>query len=152
DYVRELYLPAAAHAAVLGADGHRGARELAAYRARLDSCWHQVHIDAVDVSDAIADLGDVRRVDAVVALGDLRPDEVEVQLVVGRVGQSGELEDTTVVGMLDEGRTGDDPPHHRFVAEASLDRAGRMGVTVRVVPSHPSVAAPLELGHVAWAD
>jgi hypothetical protein len=52
DYVRELYLPAAAHAAVLGADGHRGARELAAYRARLDSCWHQVHIDAVDVSEA----------------------------------------------------------------------------------------------------
>ncbi len=152
DYVRELYLPAAAHAAALGADDHRGARELAAYRARLDACWHQVHVDAVDVSDAIADLGDLRRVDAVVALGDLRPDEVEVQLVVGRVGQSGELEDTTVIGMHDEGRTGDDPPHHRFGAEASLDRAGRMGVTVRVVPSHPSVTAPLELGHVAWAD
>ncbi len=151
DYVRGLYLPAAARSATLAADGHRGARDLAAYRSRLDGCWHQVHVDAVEVAESIADLGDVRSVEAIVALGELRPDEVEVQLVVGRVGQSGELEGTRRVPMSDRGPTGEDGGHHRFAAEAPLDRAGRMGVTVRVVPAHPLVEEPLELGHVAWA-
>ena len=53
--------------------------------------------------------------------------------------------------MSDRGPTGEDGGHHRFAAEAPLDRAGRMGVTVRVVPAHPLVEEPLELGHVAWA-
>ncbi|MBS1837964.1 MAG: alpha-glucan family phosphorylase, partial [Actinobacteria bacterium] len=81
EYVEGLYLPSAQRAALLCADGHRGARELAAFRARVAEHWHLVHIDDVDVDDAIADLGGSRPVSATVALGELRPDEVEVQLV-----------------------------------------------------------------------
>ena len=33
-----------------------------------------------------------------------------------------------------------------------LDIAGRMGVTVRVVPRHGLVDTPTEFGRVAWAD
>ncbi len=150
DYVERLYLPAAAHSAELGADGYRGARELAAYATRLDERWHQVHVDAVEVADSVADLGEARQVSAVVALGELGPAEVEVQLVVGRVGQSGELEDTRTVPMA-AGDPTDGEGHLRYTAVAPLDRAGRVGVTVRVVPAHPLVAEPVELGHVAWA-
>ncbi len=149
DYVERLYVPAAAHSAELGGDGHRGARDLAAYTARLDELWHQVHVDAVDVSSSVADLGEAREVAAVVALGELDASEVEVQLVIGRVGQSGELEDTRTVPMA-VGEVGEDG-HRRYTAQAPLDRAGRLGVTVRVVPAHPLVAEPVELGHVAWA-
>lgn len=148
DYVEDLYLPAAVRSVQLGVDGHAGARELAAYRARLDDHWHQVHVDRVDADESVADLGASRTVTAVVALGGLSSEEVEVQLVAGRVGQSGELEDTTSVAMADDGPV--DDGHRRFVAEAALDEAGRMGVTVRVVPRHPLVAEPLELGRVAW--
>ena len=150
DYVERLYLPAAAHSAELGADGYRGARDLAAYATRLDERWHQVHVDAVEVADSVADLGEARQVSAVVALGELGPAEVEVQLVVGRVGQSGELEDTRTVPMA-AGDPVDGEGHLRYTAVAPLDRAGRVGVTVRVVPAHPLVAEPVELGHVAWA-
>jgi len=52
--------------------------------------------------------------------------------------------------MSDDGAVGD--THRRFVADAPLVSAGRMGVTVRAVPSSPLVEVPLELGHVAWAD
>jgi starch phosphorylase len=149
DYVGALYLPAAARAVELSTDGFRGARELAAYRARLDDCWHQVHVDAVDADEAVADLGGARRVSAVVALGGLAAEDVEVQLVSGRVGQSGELEHPTSVPMADDGQV--DDAHRRYVGEAPLSTAGRMGVTVRVVPRHPLVGEPIELGHVAWA-
>lgn len=150
DYVEDLYLPAAARSVELASDGFRGARDLAAFRARLDACWHLVHVDDVDVDDAVADLGGTRTVTAVVALGELGPDEVEVQLVVGRVGQAGQIEDSVTMAMSDDGAVGD--THRRFVADAPLVSAGRMGVTVRAVPSCPLVEVPLELGHVAWAD
>ncbi len=149
DYVHDLYLPAAARAVELSTDGYRGARDLAGFRRQLDECWHQVHVDDVDADEAIADLGGSRRVTATVALGALGVGDVEVQLVSGRVGQSGELEATTSVAMRDEGPV--DDAHRRFAGEAPLVAAGRMGVTVRVVPCHPLIDDPLELGHVAWA-
>ena len=45
-----------------------------------------------------------------------------------------------------------DDSHHRYVGGAPLDAAGRMGVTVRVVPV-PSArhGTVLDLGYIAWA-
>jgi starch phosphorylase len=149
DYVQDLYLPAAARAVDLRRDGYAGARQLAAYRSRLDHLWHQVHVDAVDADEAVGDLGTHREVAAVVALGELAPDEVEVQLVCGHVGQSGELESPVTLPMADAGAI--DDRHRRFTGTAPLDVAGRMGVTVRVVPRHDLVDAPVEFGRVAWA-
>jgi starch phosphorylase len=39
------------------------------------------------------------------------------------------------------------------VYEGSFDcaRNGRYGFTVRVLPSHPGMATPVELGRIAWA-
>jgi starch phosphorylase len=150
DYVQDLYLPAAARAADMTADGHAGARRLAAYRSRLDQAWHQVHVDAVDADEAVADLGATREVTAVVALGELAPDDVEVQLVCGHVGQSGELESPITLPMVDAGAL--DDRHRSFTGSAPLGIAGRMGVTVRVVPRHDLVDTPVEFGRVAWAD
>jgi starch phosphorylase len=150
DYVHDLYLPAAARAVDLQADGYAGARELAAYRSRLDHLWHQVHVDSVDADESAADLGVLREVHAVVALGELHPDEVEVQLVCGHVGQSGELESPTTLQMSDAGEI--DDRHRRFTGTAPLDIAGRMGVTVRVVPRHALVDHPVEFGRIAWAE
>jgi len=149
DYVEDLYLPAASRAVQLSADGFADAKALAEVRARLDRCWHQVHIDDVDMDDSIADLGGSRRVTARVALGELTSDDVEVQLVAGRVGQSGELEAPVAVAMSSDGP--DHEGHWTFAGEAPIVAAGRMGVTVRVVPASPLVTTPLELGHVAWA-
>ena len=150
DYVNELYLPAAERARDLTADNFAGARSLAAFRHRVDAHWHQVHIDTISVDESVADLGDRRAVAAVVALGELGPDDVEVQLVVGRVGQSGELEAVETLAMTDDGQV--DDGHRRFVADAPLTTAGRMGVTVRIVPRHALVQLPIELGHIVWAD
>ncbi|MFN7147924.1 MAG: alpha-glucan family phosphorylase [Microthrixaceae bacterium] len=150
DYVQGLYLPAARRSVELTSDGYAGARRLAEYRGRVEHAWHEVHVDSVDADESTADLGTSRRVNATVALGSLTPDQVEVQLISGHVGQSGELESVTSMSMDDDGAV--DERHHRFSGDAPLDVAGRMGVTVRVVPRHDLVDAPTEFGLVAWAD
>ncbi|MFM7068486.1 MAG: alpha-glucan family phosphorylase, partial [Actinomycetes bacterium] len=152
DYVEELYLPAASRNLELCADGFSGARDLAAYRGRVEHAWHQVHVDDVHVNEDVGDLGAERTVTAVVALGHLEPHDVAVQLVVGHVGQSGELEGAVAIAMqVDESTEGLADGHRRYSGTAALAEAGRMGVTVRVVPTHRLVAAPVEFGRVAWA-
>ena len=149
DYVQELYLPAAVDAARLEDDGYAGARHLARWRQQVLDAWHNVHVDAVDADDSIGDLASTRSVTARVALGSLSSDDVEVQLVSGAVGQAGELENTSnlvmsPVGHLDDG-------HLSYRVELPLETAGRRGITVRVVPRHPLLTDPLELGCVSWA-
>ncbi len=149
DYVEHLYLPAARSAENLSAHNWGGARDLADYARRLDESWHRVHVDSVNTDEAVGDLGSSREVQAVVCLGDLDESDVEVQLLTGPVGQSGEITRVTQISMTPGGMVDDD--HHRYGAHAQLDSAGRMGVTVRVVPRHRLITNAVDFGNVAWA-
>jgi starch phosphorylase len=148
DYVVDLYEPTAARADVLGADGHRRASALATWKADVARGWKAVHVDAVESDDDAADLGLDRVVRATVSLGGLSPDDVEVQLLHGPVGQADELEHPSVAAMAASGPASDG--HHTFEVTIRLDRPGRYGFAVRVVPSHQDLTAPVELGLVTW--
>ncbi|MGI9577786.1 MAG: alpha-glucan family phosphorylase, partial [Microthrixaceae bacterium] len=154
DYVSDMYLPAAQRSQLLAGDDWNGARQLAAFRTKVSRAWPGVRVESVDVDETVADLGERRRVEAVVALGELTPQEVEVQLVAGHVGQTGELEEPDLVTMTCATATDGDtarPDAHAYVGEAPLDVAGRMGVTVRVLPRHELLTRPVEFARIAWA-
>lgn len=148
DYVEALYEPAAQHTARLLTDGFGPARELAAWKARVRAGWHGVHLDDVETDAAVISAGGSRRAAATVALGDLDPTDVQVQLLHGPVGEADRLTSVDVVTMQHTADLGDG--HGRYEASFRCDRTGRLGFTVRVVPSHPDLADPLEMGLVAW--
>jgi len=85
---------------------------------------------------------------ATVSLGDLTAEDVQVQLLHGPVGQSDELEQPAMVAMGAAGPAADG--HLTFEARIPLDRPGRYGLAVRVVPAHDDLTTPVELGLVAW--
>ena len=41
--------------------------------------------------------------------------------------------------------------HLRYRGRFTCQQAGRYGITVRIVPTHPTLVNPVELGKVAWA-
>ncbi|MEJ7585561.1 MAG: hypothetical protein WKF43_16110 [Acidimicrobiales bacterium] len=45
----------------------------------------------------------------------------------------------------------DDEDRSRWAASFACRRAGRYGFTVRIVPRHPDLSNPVELGCIAWA-
>ena len=149
DYVEQLYEPTAARADALAADAFARARDLARWKARVVEGWHGVHIDRVESDDGVTEIGADRTVDAVVSLGTLVADDVEVQLVHGVVGSGDELTDPTVVAMDPVGDERDG--HLRYRGAFTCSTAGRYGMTVRVVPAHPDLAVSTELGCAAWA-
>jgi starch phosphorylase len=144
DYVTDIYEPLASRARALEADGRARARELARWKACTVAAWSHVRIQSVAIDDAPAELGAIRRVTAQVRLGDLTPNDVEVQLLHGPVGPEGDLERATVVAM------GPVQGSDSWAGELSCDAAGRYGYTVRVVPHHPDLAGFAELGCVTW--
>jgi starch phosphorylase len=149
DYVEELYEPTAARADALAADGCVRARKLAAFKERVHRSWKGVHVDGVEMEPLAPDLGSERTVEAVVALGDLQADDVEVQLLHGPVGQNNELAEVSRVTMALVADA--DDSHLRYRGVVPCDRPGRYGFTVRIVPAHPDLVTPVELGRVALA-
>jgi starch phosphorylase len=149
DYVAELYEPTAARADALTAGGLARARALAAWKARVRDEWHGVHVDRVEGDQSAADLGGSRQVEAVVSLGALSADDVDVQLVHGPVGQADELTSRSIVSMNMAGPADDN--HACYTGSLRTERAGRYGFTVRVVPRHPDLVSSAEMGLAAWA-
>ncbi len=145
DYVRDLYLPAARSAHALDTD-FGAARDLAAWKHRVAAAWSDVLVDHVEpggVGDS-PQLGSTLTLRVYVTLGSLAPGDVEVQAVHGRVADDDSIPDPqvcplAVVETYEGGR-------HRYEGEVALDRTGPFGYTVRVVPSHPHLASPAELG------
>jgi starch phosphorylase len=136
---------------VLSADAGRRARELAAWKERVLAAWGSVKIEEVETDTAVAGLGAERTAVALIHLGELSPADVEVQLVHGTVGQADELDHPTVAPMAVTDTEGGHEGATRYAAFFRCDRAGRYGCTVRVVPSHPDLASPVELGRITWA-
>ena len=150
DYTKQLYAPATETARALNSD-YAGARELAAWKKKVRSGWSGVkveHVESSGVGDA-PEVGSELTVRAFVALGDLTPDDVRVQLVHGRAHSDDSLTDTvafdlTLTETYDGGR-------YCFDGHLSLARSGAFGYTVRILPSNGLLASPAELGVVAFA-
>ncbi|HET8603079.1 MAG TPA: alpha-glucan family phosphorylase [Marmoricola sp.] len=151
DYVEHLYEPAALASREVN-DSYEGAAELAAWKARVTAGWDEVRIDHVEtegVTDA-PELGGTFDLHVFVSLGSLSPEDVDVQVVHGRVRSEDQLVDTSVesLGHAESYEGG----RHRFDAHVALSRTGPFGYTVRVLPRHTGLASPAEMGLVRMAQ
>ena len=149
DYVTHLYEPTAATADAQRADGHARAKALAGWKASVRRQWDRIHITSITSSDEVADLGAAREVTVLVDPNGLSPTELDVQLVHGRVLQHGELEVLSTSSL-----TCTDATARPVVYQGTVpcDTPGRYGFTVRVVPTHPDLVHPLDLGLLTWAE
>jgi len=146
EYVENLYAPAARSERAISASGYQGARDLAAWVERVQAGWPAVHVAHVESGgvDATPQLGEELHVRAYVELGDLTPDDVKVELVHGHAREGDVLTDIRRVRLDLESHDLGAPA--TFQGTVVLDRSGSFGYTVRVVPDHPLLATPAELG------
>ncbi|HEX6248741.1 MAG TPA: alpha-glucan family phosphorylase [Nocardioidaceae bacterium] len=147
DYVEQLYSPSAVTSRALN-DDYAGARGLAEWKQRVSALWHAVSIDHVDSSGVgdTPELGETLDLSVYVSLGELTPDDVDVQVVHGRIRHDDELVDTYVTSLkpaetYEAGR-------YRFEGSVALKQTGPFGYTTRILPRHDLLASPAELGYV----
>ncbi len=148
DYVEQLYAPAAGSSRSLNGS-FDGARELAEWKSRVRAAWPNVRVDHVD-SSGVGDspeVGAQMSVHIFVSLGDLSPEDVDVQVLHGRVKHEDDLVDVSVTSLkhaetYEAGR-------HRYEGLVTLAKTGAFGYTARVVPMNDRLVSSAELALVA---
>ncbi|NMO05161.1 glycosyltransferase family 1 protein [Gordonia sp. TBRC 11910] len=154
DYTTELYSPAAQSFRDAVADDYALARDLAAYRDKVTAAWPSVSVAGVDEelpphAEGVVAPGSSVALTAHVSLGGLSPAEVTVEAVGGTVDADGEILDpVTTTLTAAEGR--DESGRALFVGGFDVDRSGRLGYTVRVLPRHRGLAVASEVGLVRY--
>ncbi|MBO0776563.1 MAG: alpha-glucan family phosphorylase, partial [Actinobacteria bacterium] len=169
-YVTGMYVPAARSSRMLAGAGalpgepvpagqpggagkpdYSAAGELAAWKHRVALAWHAVRIEHIEADDGVLGPGSLLAVRAQVALGELSPSDVAVEVVCGRVDDDDEIVEPRAWPLALDGAPGDGGTA-RYAGHAELGRPGPFGYTVRVVPSHPLLAATAEMGLVTLPE
>ncbi|MFJ5923476.1 alpha-glucan family phosphorylase [Kitasatospora sp. NPDC092948] len=153
EYVERLYVPAAgARRRLAGtASDYAGAKALASWKATVREAWPAVrveHVEAEGVGEA-QELGATLALRVQVALGRLGPEDVEVQVVSGRVDESDRISEATTLALKPAVGGPDLEGRQRYEGYLELSRTGPFGYTVRVLPAHAGLASIAELGLVA---
>jgi starch phosphorylase len=139
EYVDEWYVPARNRAHEVAADGFHRARELVAWRTRIEQGWPGVAVQAVRHDEHVT-AGSPHRVVADVALGGLEVGEVEVVLWCGAVGPGDELVDPTCVPMEPEPEPAEGS-WRRYAVDLANEEPGDYGLAVEVRPRFPAAPA-----------
>ncbi|MDQ3165388.1 MAG: DUF3417 domain-containing protein, partial [Actinomycetota bacterium] len=126
------------------------ATRLARWKAKVATGWPRVrveHVDATGIGDA-PEVGSTLTLQVWTDLGELAADDVRVEVVHGTARDDDSLDrpQSVPLGHVEAYEAS----RHRFAGEVKLETTGPFGYTVRVLPAHPALAGPAELGLVAW--
>jgi len=153
-YVTEFYVPALGRGQLMDADDYSMAKKLAAWKREIRSRWANVSIEVSGPREGQLAVGEPVEIFATLRLGDLRAEDVRVELVSAR-DEDGVICDRSVIEMerapkgiaSREQRDG----MYRYVARLVPETSGSLIYGVRVVPSHRGLEHPYALGLGHWA-
>lgn len=163
DYINGVYRPAARTGRVLAAQTYGPARELAVWKQRVARLWPRVALRRLsDLPRRLAfGSGLILRVAA--QLNGLTPEDVALELVLRRELPSGATEwpacssfnanDASGYRVLQRfAATGerDSDGSHVFEVDCAPPSCGRLNAEVRIVPRHPLLTHPYEMGLMKW--
>jgi starch phosphorylase len=154
DYVRDMYQPAVDAAVFTPQDRHQVARTRASWWRRVRRDFPSTRVSARAISPessaSAQPEGEEKVVEALVELGALPPEDVQVELLHGLIGADGHLIHPAVESMVE------DQPHsngsRRYLGSLVLAAAGDYGFTVRVLPRPPSSDPLPAETPVSWAE
>lgn len=151
EYTQRCYRVEAERFRALAENGWSRAKALAAWKEWVRAAWPQVRLEAVEAAIE-GDLGVGQAVDirAWANLGSLTPEDVRLEVYLGRLDAGGELVEAGITSMQLVKAEG--PGRYLFRAEAVPCRmSGLHGYSVRVLPAHPDLFAPFLPGLIAWS-
>ena len=152
EYAEKFYKPAAERYEQLLSDNMANARQLAQWKQHVTANFAGVRLESVqDNSDQNggAHVGKPIKVEAVVDLGQLTPDDVAVELYFGAIDSDGQLSEGKSLDMqiaeCGNGRNA------KYIAQMPCQASGRSGYTVRVLPRHDLMTTGLDMALIRWA-
>ena len=149
EYADRLYLPNQARWEQLNGDRQRVAN-LSDWKERIRGSWADVRIESVETDAPLQPrVGTQIPLRARVSLGKLQPADVRVELYMGLINAQHEIDHAETVSLQHLDANGEG--RHEFGGDYRCSSAGSHGYTLRILPYHPDLRDPLEMGLVQWA-
>lgn len=159
EYTERTYVPAIARATqIASSDGLRSIEDLVAWKQRVRAGWASVAVGDVEIAPTSAApprtspevrVGELVEVAAQVRLGELRPEDVVVELYYGPTMGSHELAAGSIARMRVSSSNPDGT--HTFLGGIPTLESGSHAFATRVMPWNPLMSHPYETSLVRWA-
>ncbi len=151
EYTERFYLPSILQWNWLAADNWSEAKKLATWKRKVEGAWAKVKIVALASSqNSQHRVGDRFTVKVVVKLGELIPDDVNVELYHGPLNPEAEIFNEGTLVLKSIGPTPDG--HHVFEGSIPCASTGQHGLTVRVLPYNRGLLNKFETGLITWLE
>jgi len=151
EYFEYFYLPAAERWVRLTSENMSKAKLLAKWMDKVRSNWNRLRIEKVE-SEEIEEIevGREFKVTALINIDGLKPDDVRVEVYYGHLDPDEIIEDGRVLNMNLVRQEG----NKLFLYEAMVpcESTGQHGFAIRILPNHPELMSPHELGFITWDD
>ena len=150
EYENRFYRPAAGKNKALLENDALQAKTLVKKAERIKSLWQNIRVDQpIRKAEGPFRVGDEFHATVQVHLGQLRPDEVDVELYFGKVKSFNVLSEGQTERMRVEEELG--AGRYRYGCNVSCGRSGRFGFTARVTPraDHWIKNRP---GFIVWSE
>lgn len=148
-YTTEYYMPNFERIQQMTKPDFKQGLAFADWRITLGHIWNQVNVSNVQVDERNAKVGTSVTVTANVSLGELKPENVRVQLYSGTLNTRGNIVDGTATNMEVAEDHGNGT--YTFKSTMKYTRAGEQGVSVRVVPYHQYMHTSFQPDLITWA-
>ena len=148
EYVGNYYTPAHLQWQRKSADNFAGARQLAAWKQKVQRAWPQVSLRRIDNPQKRIAYGETLRFEVAVQLDGLAPSDVTVELLMARPGANAKSKPprSLPLNYQGPGQNGDSI----FVLDLKPDVCGKIDYRIRAYPHHELLTHPFEMGMMLW--
>jgi len=148
EYLGKFYVPAAKQGHRYQQEAYAGAREIAAWKAKVRAAWDKIAIRRHDHASRRIHFGESIKVEVAVNLNGLAPSDIVVELLLGKPGQGDEDRIRSYhldhVGPLAHG------PEHLFTLALTPELCGKLDYRIRAYPHHELLTHRFEMGMMRW--
>jgi glycogen phosphorylase len=150
DYATVGYFPASDRNHVVTDNHYQAGKDLAHWKQKMLAHWGDLKVQTVDVSaPEDINVNQSISVKSLIQLGNLEPHDVQVELYKGAVDTNGKIVNADTTVMTYQGRDGNG--NSLYTSEIAYAASGLQGLSLRVLPHHPHLSNPYELGSILWA-
>jgi glycogen phosphorylase len=150
EYAERFYMPSFDRVKKMTQNNYKHAKELAVWKERIRKEWEHIRtLQVTPYDDENLHIDDKFAVRVLLNLGQLSPDDVQVELWNGLVNPDGEIVKGQPVALSLE-KT-DENGNHQYHGAVDCQTSGQMGYALRILPRHPDMTSPFETRLITWA-
>jgi starch phosphorylase len=148
DYIRGFYGPAAEQGRALARNRYKGAKELARWKEKVRNLWSSVTLRRLDDAAQAITAGSKLTVQVAAQLGDLSPEDVHLECVIGIENEHHEFQATDYMGFMASGKL--DTGETLFTLDMDPPLPGLQLYQIRIYPYNKLLSHRFETGYMIW--